>query len=159
MLDAGTDELVGDPGVRALAIAMMDEVAAVAPAHGHPVGDGFGDRMVRNTETMVPYAPSMKLDFDAGRPMELAAIYDAPLAMAASLGWPMPHVETVAAQLHLLDARANSAHVLTPPPNPTSGRNHHWGVGFPRYIQQARRPLAGCSAPTDSRLSVSPRSS
>jgi 2-dehydropantoate 2-reductase len=107
VLDAGTDELVGDPGVRALAIAMMDEIAAAAEAHGHPVGDGFGDRMVRNTETMVPYAPSMKLDFDAGRPMELAAIYDAPLAVAASLGVEMPHVETVAAQLHLLDARAS----------------------------------------------------
>lgn len=105
VLDAGTDELVADPGVRALAIAMMDEVAAAAQAHRHPVGDGFGDRMVRNTEEMVPYAPSMKLDHDAGRPMELATIYDAPLAVAASLGIPMPHVETISAQLHLLDAR------------------------------------------------------
>ena len=53
-----------------------------------------------------PPVLGMKLDFDAGRPMELAAIYDAPLAVAASLGVPMPHVETIAAQLHLLDARA-----------------------------------------------------
>lgn len=116
VLDAGTDELVTDPGVRALAAAMMDEVAAAAMVHGHPVGDGFGDRMMRNTEMMVRYAPSMKLDFDAGRPMELAAIYDAPLATAASLGVPMPHVETVAAQLHLLDARAVSVGSRTSSP-------------------------------------------
>lgn len=105
VLDTGTDVLVSDPSARALARAMMDEVAAASEADGHPVGAGFGDRMMANTESMVPYAPSMKLDHDAGRPMELTAIYDTPIAVAAALGAPMPRVEAVAAQLHVLDRR------------------------------------------------------
>lgn len=105
VLDVGTDEMVGDPHLRDLVLGVMGEVAAVSVAHGHPVGEGFVDQMIANTEAMRPYAPSMKLDFAAGRPLELAAIYDAPLRAAAALGVAMPRAAALAAQLHFLDAR------------------------------------------------------
>ncbi len=105
VLDAGTDELSTDPAARALVTRLMAEVEAASVALGHPVGDGFAARMRANTETMVPYAPSMKLDFEAGRPMEIGAIYDVPVAVAASAGAPMPTVAALAEQLHFLDAR------------------------------------------------------
>ncbi len=105
VLDAGTDEMIGDARSRRLVRALMDEVAAAADAHGHGVGEGFVDTMIADTEAMTPYAPSMKLDFDAGRRLELAAIYDAPLAVAASLGVATPRLRMLADQLHFLDAR------------------------------------------------------
>ncbi len=104
VLDAGTDELVGDPALCRACRALMDEIVAVATAHGHGVGDGFAERMIENTRTMKPYATSMKLDFAAGRPLELAGMYDAPLAMAAELGVSTPGLSLLAAQLHHLDA-------------------------------------------------------
>lgn len=105
VLDAGTDEMIGDPHLRALVEGLMDEVVAMSVAHGHDVGAAFTDKMIANTEAMTPYAPSMKLDFDAGRPLELGAIYDAPLAVGRSLGVPTPRLSALAAQLHFLDAR------------------------------------------------------
>jgi 2-dehydropantoate 2-reductase len=105
VLDAGTDEMIGDRRVCGLVRALMNEIAGAAEAHGHAVGEGFVDRMIADTEAMTPYAPSMKLDFDARRPLELAAIYDAPLAVAASLGVATPLLSMLADQLHFLDAR------------------------------------------------------
>jgi 2-dehydropantoate 2-reductase len=105
VLDAGTDEMVGDLRLRGLVRALMDEVAAVADAHGHGVGAGFVDEMIADTEAMTPYAPSMKLDFDTHRPLELAAIYDAPLRVASTLGVAVPRLSTLADQRHFLDTR------------------------------------------------------
>ena len=102
-LDRTTESLVRTPETRARARRLMAELEAAAQAHGHPVGADFADKMIRNTEEMAPYAPSMKLDFDAGRPMELAAIYDRPLTVAASLGVAMPEVAELASQLHAMD--------------------------------------------------------
>ena len=107
VLDAGTDELMTNSQTRKLAMVHMEEVVSIAAAHGHPVGEGFIQKMMANTDSMKPYATSMKLDFDAGRPMELAAIYDAPLAVAGSLGVSVPGLATLAAQLHFLDARGH----------------------------------------------------
>lgn len=105
VLDAGTDEMVADPRLCDLVRALMDEVAQVSVTHAHPVGGHFVDKMIDTTKAMTPYAPSMKLDFDAGRPLELAAIYDAPLDCAASLGVDTPRLSALADQLHFLDAR------------------------------------------------------
>lgn len=106
VLDATTAELSADPAARALVERLMDEVSAAADAQGHPVGADFGARMRANTEAMVPYAPSMKLDHDAGRPMEVAAIYEVPVRVAAQVGAPMPTVAALADQLRFLDARS-----------------------------------------------------
>lgn len=105
VLDTSTDALVGTPRLRALVRAMMDEVVAASAAHGHPAGEDFAERMIANTEAMRPYAPSMKLDHDARRPMELAAIFHTPLQVAAGLGVAMPRLSMLADQLHFLDAR------------------------------------------------------
>ncbi len=109
LLDAGTDELMADHGSRRLVEIMMAEVASIADAHGHAVGDGFVAKMLANTEKMKPYATSMKLDFEAGRPLELQSVYDAPLAVAAGLEVPVPKLSMLAAQLHFLDRRNRGA--------------------------------------------------
>jgi 2-dehydropantoate 2-reductase len=110
VLDAGTDELMADPATRALVEDLMAEVAAAAGACGKPVPDGFPEEMLRTTETMVPYKPSMKLDYDGGRPLELDAIYGAPIRAALAAGCAVPRIEAVHRQLAFLDQRkANQA--------------------------------------------------
>ena len=51
--------------------------------------------MMSHTDKMAPYAPSMKLDYDAMRPMELEAIYGAPLSMATKAGVDMPETQAL----------------------------------------------------------------
>jgi 2-dehydropantoate 2-reductase len=101
--DAPTDRLVGDPAIRARAMAIMDEVAGAAAACGYPLPDEVTGRLLANTEKMTPYLPSMKLDHDAGRALELDAIYEAPLAAARQAGASMPETEALLAELRRLD--------------------------------------------------------
>jgi 2-dehydropantoate 2-reductase len=105
VLDAPTDRLVGDPSARELVVTLMDEVTAAAAACGHPVPEDTAARMLANTEAMTSYAPSMKVDHDARRPLELDAIYAAPLAAAAEAGAAMPVTAALHAQLAFLDHR------------------------------------------------------
>ena len=106
VLDASTQDLLADAGTRALVGDLMDEVIAAATAVGHPVEPGFRDVMLATTDAMTPYAPSMKLDHDAGRPLELGAIYDAPLAAGRAAGASMDRIELLARTLHFLDGRS-----------------------------------------------------
>ena len=59
--------------------------------------------MMANTESMTPYKPSMKLDYEAGRPLELDAIYAAPLAAADAAGCEMPETQALLDELRRLD--------------------------------------------------------
>lgn len=104
VLDATTDQLLGDAATRGLIADLMDEVIAAARACGAPVDPAFREEMLQTTDAMTPYAPSMKLDADAGRPMEIGAIYDTPVEVARRAGRPMPKVEVLAQQLRFLDA-------------------------------------------------------
>jgi len=106
VLDAGTDELMADPDTRRLVEALMHEVAAGSGACGHEIEADFIDRMLRDTEAMAPYKTSMKLDHEAGRPLELDAIYAAPIVAAAAAGYAMVRTEALWAQLSFLDRRA-----------------------------------------------------
>jgi 2-dehydropantoate 2-reductase len=101
--DAETDRLVTDPRIRTRAIEIMHEVVAAAAADGHGFDSEFVDRMVTTTEAMTPYKPSMKLDHEAGRPLELDAIYAAPIAAARVAGVDMPESAALLAQLRAMD--------------------------------------------------------
>jgi len=105
VLDAGTDELMADPHARELVQALMHEVLGGAAACGREIPDGFVQQMLDDTEEMIPYATSMKLDYDAGRPLELEAIYAAPLAAARVRGYEMVRVGALYEQLRFLDGR------------------------------------------------------
>jgi 2-dehydropantoate 2-reductase len=94
MLNTDTRTIMGNPASRRLAWELMQEVAAGAAACGRTIPTGFPRRMMRDTDRMTPYQPSMKLDFDHGRPMEVEAIYGAPLRAAAARGCRLPRIET-----------------------------------------------------------------
>ena len=100
-----TDKLLAEPATRQLIRCQMLEVIRAAQALGvSGLHDDFADRMIADTDAMVPYSPSMRLDWDFGRPMELSYIYDRPLLMAAQAGSPMPELQQLADRLHDMES-------------------------------------------------------
>jgi 2-dehydropantoate 2-reductase len=98
-----TDQLLKHSATRRLCRTLMEEVAAAAASCARPIDKGFIDKMIADTERMTPYAPSMKLDFDQGRPMEVEAIYGNPVRAAKSAGTAMPATEDLYNQLKELN--------------------------------------------------------
>lgn len=99
-----TRALLARPHLKDLARGLMEEVLAGAALEGCALPEGFADRMMEDTEAMVPYEPSMKLDRDAGRPMELDAIYARPLAAIRKAGGAAPLMESLLADLARLES-------------------------------------------------------
>jgi 2-dehydropantoate 2-reductase len=106
ILDATTDELVSDPHTVALIRVLMEEVRAAAAAEGRMLPESIVDDLLAATARMAPYATSMKLDAESGRPMEVDVMLAEPLRRAASSGVAMPAVSVLHQQLAFLDARA-----------------------------------------------------
>jgi 2-dehydropantoate 2-reductase len=105
ILDATTDALMADPATVALIRTLMAEVAAVAAAEGHALPDGLSAELLAATARMAPYATSMKLDADAGRPLEVDVMLAEPLRRARRVGVAMPSVAVLHEQLAFLDRR------------------------------------------------------
>ena len=102
---AATDVLMARAPTRRLAEQLMREIAAAAAAAtGRVIDEAFIQNQLADTEAMAPYRPSMLLDYEAARPMEIEAIFGAPLRAAASAGCPMPQLEALYQQLKGLDA-------------------------------------------------------
>ncbi|MFP6665549.1 MAG: putative 2-dehydropantoate 2-reductase [Deltaproteobacteria bacterium] len=91
--DCPTDALMKDPQDHALIAELMHEVRAVAAAAGVAIAASFQAAMFENTAAMGAYLPSMLLDRRGGRPLEIDAIYAAPLAVARRHGVACPRME------------------------------------------------------------------
>jgi 2-dehydropantoate 2-reductase len=105
LLGANTDVLMADPDARRLAEVLIAEVASGAEACGCPFDEGFIAGLLEMTEKMTPYAPSMRLDYLAKRPLEIEYMYRRPLREAAAKGLKLTAIETLADQLAFLDRR------------------------------------------------------
>ncbi len=81
-----TDELIKNRETRKLCRTLMQEVATAAAAICRPIDPDFISKMLSDTEKMEPYAPSMKLDFERGNPLEVEAIYGNPIRAAEAAG-------------------------------------------------------------------------
>ncbi len=93
LLDATTGEMMSNPDARALIADLMQETIDAAAACGHQLPDNFVQTMLKATDKMPDYHPSMYHDFAHQRPLELKCIYAAPLAAAKAAGGAMPKVE------------------------------------------------------------------
>ena len=71
LMNASTDKLTFDADSRPLLQDLMREVIEAAAACGATIPFDFIDKMIASTEKMTPYSPSMKLDYEASRPMEI----------------------------------------------------------------------------------------
>ena len=104
---ATTDALMADPDSVALIRTLMTEVAAASAAEGRALPEALIDDLLATTARMAPYATSMKLDADAGRPMEVEAMLAEPLRRAERAGVTMPSVGVLHHQLAFLDRRTS----------------------------------------------------
>jgi 2-dehydropantoate 2-reductase len=102
ILNTTTDRVLHVPSARSLAKKIMLEVIAGANACNVDIPEHFADELLEFTEKMHPYAPSMKLDFDSGRPLEIHYIYENPVNTANSAGYYMSTVDVLAKQLTFL---------------------------------------------------------
>ena len=102
-LNTSTDRLLKHPATRQLIYDQMMEVIGAAQALGVTgIDASFADKMMVTTDAMVPYSPSMKLDFDFHRPMEIEYLYMRPIREAAKVGYNMPKLSMLAAHLQFI---------------------------------------------------------
>jgi 2-dehydropantoate 2-reductase len=106
VLNTSTDRLLANPATRQLIYDQMMEVVGAANALGvTTITSEFADRMMQMTDEMVPYSPSMKLDFDFHRPMEVYYLYTRPILEARKVGYDMPKLAMLEAELKFIDSR------------------------------------------------------
>lgn len=102
-LNTRTDLLLKNPATRQLIRDLMMEVVGASRALGiSGVDEAFVEKMIQMTDEMTPYSPSMKLDFDFHRPMEIYYLYTRPIEIARAAGFRMAKLEMLEAELRFL---------------------------------------------------------
>jgi 2-dehydropantoate 2-reductase len=105
VLDQTTDLLLASPAGEELVRGLMAEVLAAAKgADDVDLPRSIIDAKVNQTRGMGPYKTSSHLDMQAGRPMEIEAIFGYPLRRAHEANVPTPLLWTVYRLLKLRDA-------------------------------------------------------
>jgi len=83
----------------------MNEIIEGAKSCGHNLTGDVAVEHMKRTETMGAYKPSTLLDFEAGRALEVEAIWGEPLRRAQANGAAMPRLEQLYVLLKSLNAR------------------------------------------------------
>ncbi len=104
VLGVDTERLMAHTDTAALVETLMREVAAAARAcGGHTIDSPFIEKMLSNTAKMGPYRPSMQVDRQMGRAMEVEAIHGDPVRAAIAAGCGVPVMQAVYRQLRFLE--------------------------------------------------------
>lgn len=107
-LHTDTDALVRNAATRRLLRAMTQEVIEAARAVGvKGLTDRDADAMIEMTTKMRPYKPSMRLDWDYHRPMEVYYLYTRPIEEARRAGQDMPLHRMLEAELKFMEEEYN----------------------------------------------------
>ena len=103
VLNTTTDKLLKNPDTERLIYDQMKEVIDAAQILGVKGLDySFADKMIEMTKEMIPYSPSMKLDYDFSRPMDVYYLYTRPISEARKAGFEMKKLSMLEAQLKFL---------------------------------------------------------
>ena len=102
ILNANTKQLLDSPEIKQMIHGIMLEIIHGASHCGIQMKMEQAQQMIEMTEKMKPYYPSMKLDFDNKRQMEIEAIYTRPLRNASKSGAKMGMVAMIEKQLRFL---------------------------------------------------------
>ncbi len=98
-----TDLILADPSLQARARQLMIEVQSAAGLRGHVISDQHIEGQFAVTVGMGPYRPSSLIDFEEGREVEVAGIWEIPLQRGLAAGASMPELQRlkdeIAAQL------------------------------------------------------------
>lgn len=105
VLNSQTSALVNNSSSEQLVEKLMDEIVEAANKFGAAIEPSYPKEMVEITRNMIDYAPSMLLDYRAGRDLEVDAIFSTPLKLAESVGSSMPSVRVLEQQLKFISTR------------------------------------------------------
>lgn len=100
-----TAAILADKALYLVTLGLMNEVIDAANKCGCPLDSAAPFEQIKRTENMGAYKPSTLLDWEAGKPLEIEAIWGEPLRRAAAGGANTPRLETVYALLKALDAK------------------------------------------------------
>lgn len=106
ILNSSTNRIMEHPDSRALALSIIREVRQTACDCGHWIEPEFVQYMMDHTDEMVPYDSSMRLDYLAGRPIEVETIYGNALRAAERANVHSPILAMMYRQLKFLDAQS-----------------------------------------------------
>jgi len=84
--DVMCDQILADPGLLELTRGLMREIVAIATARGHAIPSSYIDYQIERTGPLGAYKPSSLLDYRAGRPVEVEAIWGEPVREARKAG-------------------------------------------------------------------------
>jgi 2-dehydropantoate 2-reductase len=102
---AGLGTLARDRGTREVIALVMAETVEVARAYGAAPTISIEDRLAI-TERLGDHKTSTLQDFEAGKPLELAALVDAVIELAGAAGVPVPTLRIVGALAALVATTA-----------------------------------------------------
>ena len=103
-LKTQTNLLLQHPATRQLIYDQMMEVIGAAQHLGvKNIDESFAQKMLEMTDAMTPYSPSMRLDYDFHRHMEIYYLYTRPIQIAREAGFSMPKLEMLEVELKFLD--------------------------------------------------------
>lgn len=103
-LNTTTDKLLENPSTRQLIRDQMMEVVGASKALDvKGIDETFVEKMIKMTDEMTPYKPSMKLDYDFHRPMEIDYLYTKGIHQAKEAGYTMHKLEMLEQELRFLE--------------------------------------------------------
>ncbi|MFT5905799.1 MAG: 2-dehydropantoate 2-reductase [Cryomorphaceae bacterium] len=88
-----TAKLLGELDLKNELRALMNEVLLCAAAYGHSIDPKFIDHQIEITRPMGAYKPSSMIDYLAGLPVEVEAIWGEPLRRAKEKNVSVPRLE------------------------------------------------------------------
>ena len=103
-----TAAIVRDQNLRQLTLDLMDEVIAAANKCGHALPADAWREHIKRSDNMGGYKPSTLQDWEAGKPLEIEAIWGEPVRRAAAAGGQMPRTEMIYELLKQLDRMRGS---------------------------------------------------
>ncbi|MBI5381383.1 MAG: 2-dehydropantoate 2-reductase [Opitutae bacterium] len=101
-----TDRLLADPKLAAEVRALMDEVVTGARALGMEIPEAFLQSQLDVTPSLGAYRPSSLLDWQAGREVEVEAIWGEPLRRAQAAGAVLLRLEQLYGKLREMTSSA-----------------------------------------------------
>lgn len=99
-----TDAILSDPRWQGIAVELMREVIGAANALGLSVSESWETRYLDQTRVMGAYRASTLIDFEEHRPLELNSLFEEPLRLARTAGYPTPRLEKLCRLLRQLEA-------------------------------------------------------
>ena len=107
-----TAAIIADEQLRKLTRDLMNEVIVAANKCGHDLPDDSWRRLMKRSETMGAFKPSTLLDWEAGKSIELEAIWGEPVRRARAAGFEMSRTEMIYALLKKLDEQRTQKNLI-----------------------------------------------